>query len=54
MKAYWAKATILAAEENGMSWNYWGFVGVGGFEAAYRDLSKKVYWYEGFPAAFGF
>ena len=54
MKAYWAKATILAAEENGMSWNYWGFVGVGGFEAAYRDPSKKVYWYEGFPAAFGF
>lgn len=52
-KAYWAKITIDAAEENGMSWTYWGFVGVGGFEAAYRDRSKKVYWYEGFPAAFG-
>ena len=50
MKAKWATKTIEAAELYGISWHYWGFVGVGGFEA--YDKNNSV-WYEGFPAAFG-
>jgi len=50
MKAKWAKGAIAAAEAYGMSWHYWGFVGVGGFEA--YDKKNNV-WLEGFPAAFG-
>lgn len=51
MKAKWAKGAISAAEANGMSWHYWGFVGVGGFEAYDK---KNNTWLEGFPEAFGF
>ena len=51
MKALWAMKTIQAAELYDISWHYWGFVGVGGFEA--YDKEKGV-WYEGFPEAFGF
>ena len=50
LKAQWAKLTIQAAEANGFSWHYWGFVNVGGFEA-YDKRNKE--WYEGFPEAFG-
>ena len=50
MKAQWAMLSIKAAETNGMSWNYWGFTKVGGFEAYDRD---EATWYEGFPTAFG-
>jgi len=49
-KARWAEATIKAANANGMSWHYWGFVKVGGFEA-YDYYSDN--WNQGFPAAFG-
>ena len=50
-KAKWAKGAIAAAEANGISWHYWGFVGVGGFEAYDK---KNNTWLEGFPDAFGF
>jgi endoglucanase len=50
MKAQWAKLTVQAAESNDMSWHYWGFTRVGGFEAYDRAGNT---WYEGFPAAFG-
>ena len=50
MKAKWAKQTIQAAEANDISWHYWGFTKVGGFEAYSRDDAT---WYDGFPAAFG-
>ena len=50
MKAKWAKLTIQAAEANDISWHYWGFTKVGGFEAYSRDDAT---WYEGFPEAFG-
>ncbi len=49
-KARWAKAVITVAEQNDISWHYWGFVGVGGFEAYDKNADA---WYEGFPAAFG-
>ncbi|MBR4785873.1 MAG: glycoside hydrolase family 5 protein [Fibrobacter sp.] len=32
-RAKWTDAAIKAAESYGMSWHYWGFTGVGGFEA---------------------
>ena len=51
MKAKWAKLTIQAAESNDISWHYWGFTKVGGFEAYSRNDDA---WYEGFPEAFGF
>ena len=51
MKAKWAKLTIQAAEKYDISWNYWGFTKVGGFEAYDRDSDS---WYDGFPEAFGF
>ena len=50
LKAQWANLSVQAAEANGMSWNYWGFTKVGGFEAYDRTHGT---WYEGFPAAFG-
>ena len=54
MKAKWTETTIKTAEAYGISWNYWGFAGVGGFEAAYHNgLSDEILWYDGFPAAFG-
>jgi len=49
-KALWAQKAIENAEAYGMSWTYWGFVGVGGFEA--YDKANNT-WYSGFPAAFG-
>lgn len=51
MKAQWAKKAIEAAELYDLSWHYWGFVSVGGFEA--YDKRENV-WFDGFPAAFGF
>ena len=32
-RARWTDAVIKAAKSHGMSWQYWGFTGVGGFEA---------------------
>ena len=32
-RAKWTEAVIKAAKSHGMSWQYWGFTGVGGFEA---------------------
>ncbi len=49
-KAKWAKGAIAAAESNGISWHYWGLVGVGGFEAMDKGTGA---WLEGFPDAFG-
>lgn len=48
-KALWAKKTVKAAESMDISWHYWGFTKVGGFEAYSRDDKK---WYTGFPEAF--
>lgn len=48
-KALWAKKTIQAAESYDISWHYWGFTNVGGFEAYNRDKDE---WYSGFPDAF--
>jgi len=54
MKAQWAQLSIRAAETYGISWNYWGFTSVGGFEAAHHNaMDENIEWYEGFPAAFG-
>lgn len=50
MKAQWAKKAVEAAEAYDISWHYWGFTWVGGFEAYSRTTGT---WYEGFPAAFG-
>ncbi|MCQ2054314.1 MAG: glycoside hydrolase family 5 protein [Fibrobacter sp.] len=49
-KSMWTKLTIEAAETYDISWHYWGFVGVGGFEA-YDKYENK--WLPGFPTAFG-
>ena len=48
-KALWAKKSVQAAESFDMSWHYWGFTKVGGFEAYDRNNNK---WYPGFPEAF--
>ena len=54
MKAQWASLSIKAAEAYGISWNYWGFTSVGGFEAAHHNaMDENIEWYEGFPTAFG-
>ena len=45
-KAQWAKETVEAAKKYGMSFHYWGFTKVGGFEAYDRQNST---WYSGFP-----
>lgn len=50
MKARWAKEVIKIVEDYDISWQYWGFTKVGGFEAYSRNDDS---WYEGFPAAFG-
>lgn len=42
LRAKWTDAVIGAAEKYGMSWQYWGFVGVGGFEAYDKNAGK---WY---------
>ena len=48
-KALWAKKAAKAAESYDISWHYWGFTKVGGFEAYSRKDSK---WNPGFPGAF--
>lgn len=45
-KAIWAQQTVEAAEKYEMSWHYWGFTLVGGFEAYNR---KGNTWYPKFP-----
>lgn len=47
-KAKWAAETVKAAEKYNMSFHYWGFTYVGGFEAYDR---KGKAWYPGFPQA---
>lgn len=45
-KALWAKQTTQAAIANGMSFHYWAFGKVGGFDA--YDIANET-WYLGFP-----
>lgn len=47
-KALWAMQTVEAAERYEMSWHYWGFTLVGGFEAYNRAGNS---WYPLFPEA---
>ncbi len=47
-KALWAQQTSQAAIANGMSFHYWAFGYVGGFNA--YDIANKT-WYPGFPDA---
>ena len=47
-RAQWARETIAAAKKYNMSFHYWGFTNVGGFEAYDR---KNGSWYPGFPGA---
>ena len=42
LRARWTDAAIAAAEKYNMSWQYWGFVGVGGFEAYDKNAAQ---WY---------
>lgn len=49
-KAIWAKEVINIIEKYDISWHYWGFAGVGGFEA-YDKASGR--WYPGMLEAFG-
>lgn len=42
LRAKWTDAAIAAAEKYDMSWHYWGFVGVGGFEAYDKGAGQ---WY---------
>lgn len=48
LKALWAKETVKAAEKYGISFHYWGFTHVGGFEAYDREGGE---WFPGFPNA---
>ena len=41
-RAQWTNAVIQAAEQYGFSWHYWGFAGVGGFEAYNKNSNS---WY---------
>ena len=41
-RAKWTDAAIKAAKSYGMSWQYWGLVGVGGFEAYDKNAGQ---WY---------
>lgn len=43
-RALWTKELIQIAESHDISWHYWGFAGVGGFEA--YDKKEKA-WYPG-------
>ena len=47
-KAYWSLMTSRAAIDNGMSFHYWAFGKVGGFDA--YDIDAET-WYPGFPSA---
>lgn len=49
LRARWTDAAIAAAEKYGMSWHYWGFVGVGGFEAYDKGAGQ---WYPEFLQVF--
>jgi aryl-phospho-beta-D-glucosidase BglC (GH1 family) len=46
--ALWTKKAVAAAEKYDMSWHYWGFTKVGGFEAYDRNENA---WYPGILAA---
>ncbi len=48
--ALWSKKVVAAAEKHDVSWTYWGFTKVGGFEAYDRDENK---WYPGILDALG-
>lgn len=48
MRALWTKETVKAAEKYGLSFHYWGFTHVGGFEAYDREGNE---WFQGFPNA---
>lgn len=48
-RAQWTEAVIQQAEKYGFSWHYWGFAGVGGFEA-YNKGSNS--WYSEIKAVF--
>ena len=48
-RAKWTDAVIAEAEKYGMSWHYWGLVGVGGFEAYDKNGGK---WYPELLAVF--
>lgn len=48
--ALWSKKAVAAAEKYDISWTYWGFTKVGGFEAYDRENSK---WYPGILDALG-
>ncbi len=48
--ALWSKKAVAAAEKYGISWTYWGFTKVGGFEAYDRNENK---WYPGILDALG-
>lgn len=45
-KALWAQLTVEAAEKYEISWHYWGFTLVGGFEAYNRNADT---WHPMFP-----
>ena len=47
--ALWSKKAIAAAEKYDISWTYWGFTKVGGFEAYNRYENT---WYSGILDAF--
>jgi endoglucanase len=47
-KAQWARETVAAANQFNISFHYWGFTYVGGFEAYDR---RENTWYQGFPGA---
>ena len=49
LRAKWTDAVIAEAEKHGMSWHYWGLVGVGGFEAYDKWAGK---WYPELLAVF--
>lgn len=41
-RAVWIQEIVRIAESHDISWHYWGFAGVGGFEAYDKDLNS---WY---------
>lgn len=49
LRAVWTDEVIANAEKYGMSWQYWGLVGVGGFEAYDKNAGK---WYPEFLEVF--
>jgi endoglucanase len=49
-RAIWTRDLIKAVAKYDISWHYWGFVGVGGFEAYDKSSGN---WYPGMLEAFG-